>query len=469
MSTSRDWQPSCLSNRQLAGLFCLALVPRLLLLAFGPWQDPDRALQPDSTRYLNLAENLREHHTFGLRGPGGVMHQSIFRLRAESGTLPAADANGLRPESFRTPGYPFFIALIESLGGNIQTILLIQCFLGAATACLAASIAQSLGLTASSAFLVGLLWALHPGLIVFDSTILAESLFNAVLVAGLFLGGRMPCRWSLLMAGFILGIATLIRPLGYFYVPAALALAWPRIQTKWLAILLMTMTAGLPPTLWALRNHAVGEGFRVTMVGDLNLLYYTAAYSISEERHEDWLESWPVRVDFLTNLLSRELERGEDVVIAARRLAWREIQSRPKIVAKVLGKSWAKLFLDHSLDILATTLGKTYHPTGVFSAFVLGHALPSDNQQESSWVPRIGAMTWMGLNALIALAALLGANRAIHQKQWQVLVFGVPTILLFTLATGSVGIERFRLPMMLPLFILAVYSLPSIQLAKTGN
>jgi hypothetical protein len=61
----------------------------------------------------------------------------------------------------------------------------------------------------------------------------------------------------------------------------------------------------------------------------------------------------------------------------------------------------------------------------------------------------------MGLNALIALAALAGVVQALRKHQWRILIFSGVSIFLFTLATGSVGLERFRLPMMLPLFVLA--------------
>jgi len=57
------------------------------------------------------------------------------------------------------------------------------------------------------------------------------------------------------------------------------------------------------------------------------------------------------------------------------------------------------------------------------------------------------------------VTAVIGANRAVHQRDWRVLIFGVASIILFTSATGSVGLERFRLPMMLPLFVLAAVAL----------
>jgi hypothetical protein len=433
-----------------------------LFLFLGPWQHPGRAFQPDSYRYLLLAETLRKHHTFGLPEPEGLVHQSIVKLRAENGTLPPADADGLRPESFRTPGYPAFIAGIESLGGTVRAVLAIQCLMGAAMAYLAAFIGQSLGLSVRSAFLVGLFWALHPGLIVFDMVLLTESLFNGVIVIALFSACRFRPPLCLIGAGVLLGVATLVRPLGLLYVPAVLAVAWPRLPSKFLGMMILVVAAGLLPGLWAFRNQVRGEGFRLTTVGDLNLLYYTAAYSISEEQGEDWLQSWPNRVQELTDRLRSRLTPGEDVVAAARRLALDEIRNRPGAAARVQVKSWLKLFFDHSLPTVADSLGLFYQPSGLFNDLLSSDDTTSSRQQESSPALRIAALTWMSLNALIALAALAGVVQALRKHQWRILIFSGVSILLFTLATGSVGLERFRLPMMLPLFVLAANLFPFV-------
>jgi hypothetical protein len=454
---------SRLAAWQLAGLFILALALRLLLLFSGPWSQPERAEQPDSSRYLLLAENLREYHTFGLEEPDGLIHQAVARLRTANGTLPPADANGLRPESFRTPGYPAFIALVQLLGGGLRAVLMVQCFLGAASACLTAGIAQFLGLSPRAAFLTGLLWAIHPGLIVGDCLILTESLFNALIVMALFLAGRMRSALEMAGVGFLLALATLVRPLGLLFLPAALAMAWPNLRSKILTPVIVIVASCLPLGAWALRNATVGEGFRLTNVGDLNLLYYTAAYSRSEQRGLDWAEDWPAQVSELTVELGNRLGPGDDVVLAARRLAWEEISARPAAVAKVQAKSWLKLAIDHSLPTLATSLGRTYQPSGLFSNLVLspqrkqgiGEDPGPQPEQGTSLALRVAALLWMGLNTLIALAAIGGTLKAFRQRQWRMLIAGSLTALLFVIATGSVGLERFRLPIMLPLFLLA--------------
>jgi hypothetical protein len=158
-----------------------------------------------------------------------------------------------------------------------------------------------------------------------------------------------------------------------------------------------------------MRNYVAGEGFRVTTVPDVNLLYYSAAYTISEEQGEDWEASWPRRVADLSDKLRKRLEPKEDVSDAVRRLAVEELQARPTMYAMVLVKSAVKLFISHSLGSLYQLLGYEYTPSGMFSRIVFG--------------------------ILVAACCL--------------------TMLLFTLATASVGLERMRMPLMLPLALLS--------------
>jgi hypothetical protein len=440
----------------------MALAPRAALLFYGPWSQPGRALQPDSVRYFQLAENLRRFHTFGLSQEEGLGHENLAALRAGNGTLPAADANGLRPESFRTPGYPLFIAFIQECGGGIRAILIVQCLLGSLLACMVASVARRLGLSIRGTVLAGMIWALHPGLIVFDCVVLTESLFNAVAITALAFAERSRSPFGTMASGGLLGLATLVRPLGLFYLPAALALAWPGLRWRWLAIPSLIVAAGLPPWLWAMRNDAVGEGFRVTTVPEVNLLFYTTAYSISEERGEDWLQSWPDRVNELTLQLKTRLKPGEDVPKAARGLALEQLAARPKTLAKVEAKSLVKLAVDHSMGIAADLLGLSYQPTGLFSRLVLGEPTGDGNDGEaarqgtgkSAKVMFGVALAWTGLNLVLTLAALLGMIAAVRRHSWRLLFGCGLTLLLFAIATGSVGLERFRLPMMLLILVL---------------
>jgi hypothetical protein len=428
----------------------MALVLRFGVLSVGPWHDPGRALEPDSFRYLRLADNLERYSTFGKESEDGLVHVLVQRLRTANATLPPADANGLRPESFRLPAYPVFIAATERVQGDVRLTLVAQCVIGALSAAMAVHIAIALGLSIGAAWIVGLLWAVHPALILHDNLILTESLFNALTIGSLFLLARGgPVAAALGGAG--LGMAGLVRPLAVLYLPLAFAVAWPRLRTRRVAAV-VTVLALLPSTVWAWRNWAVGEGLRVSTVADLNLLFYSAAYSISESRHEDWHATWPRRVGELGGRLARRLSPGEDVISAGRRLATEELMARPQATARVYMLSMSKLALDHSMPGAARIFGTTYVPSGLVSSLLSGTF-----RTRSGGAMVAAAAAWTLFNAALLLAAAIGCVVAARRRAWRVLTSCAVTIALFAAATGSVGLERFRLPLILPLLVLGAY------------
>jgi hypothetical protein len=125
--------------------------------------------------------------------------------------------------------------------------------------------------------------------------------------------------------------------------------------------------------------------------------------------------------------------------------------SRPGATAKVFAKSQLKLLVDHSVGEFAILLGLHYEPSGLFSRMFLGRERGSD----ASATQLAFAGAWAMLNGLIALGAVVGLFLALWQRRYRLLFICVPTILLFMAATGGVGLERFRLPMLLPLLLLA--------------
>lgn len=451
--------PVYCSPRVVIALFLLALFVRAALLAIGPWRHPPRSLQSDSHRYLVLAENLVAYQAFGKQVEDGMLHQAVARLRAENGTQPAADANGLRPESFRTPGYPMFLAAIEASGGRVRAILIVQCLLGAAMTPLVMAIASSLRLAPAGVCLVGLLWAVHPALILFDLLLLTESFFNCCAITGLAIATRVNRISQSLLAGVMIGLTSLVRPLGLLYLPAAAVLIWPISQRRIRSLIVMIAAAVAPVGLWALRNQSVGEGLRVSTIGDLHLLFQAAAYAISEERGEDWHGSWPERVRELIAKLETRVTAGADVFGECRRLAAEELAQRPLAVARVHAKSMVKLLLDHSFGDAAPMLGASYQPSGLFSRLILREDQARMGQHPTT-IQLLIVLSWMALNGVIVVAALAGAIGAMRRRDYQLLFFCVPTIVLFMVASGSVGLERFRLPCLLPLLLLTGNLMP---------
>jgi hypothetical protein len=440
----------CLSARVYLCLFGLALLLRTSLFVAGPMLDMERSRRDDSSRYLTLADNLRRFGAFGKSQEEGLVHTTMFRLREGNGTSPRRAANGLLPEIFRVPGYPAFLAAVEAVWGDARAALVVQSVLGSSLACMVASIALAFGLPRRGAILAGVLWALHPALVAFDLLILTESLFNFCAIAGIFLAAHARGRFRWGGGGTLIGIAGLVRPLGILYLPFALILAWRRGQLRWMSSTFLVVTAVAPSGLWALHNWSAGEGLRVSTAGDVNLLYYTAGYAISEEKGEDWLASWPNRVEELSQRLESRLAPSQDIFIAGRALAVEEIKARPKVVARMQAKSTLKLFVDHSMGELMPLLGRQYTPSGLFSRLILGEnkqPLPID-------VSVYAALFWSGFNLVIGAAAAVGLVRLLLRGQYALALACTLLIVTFIVATMSVGTERMRLPMMLPLFLL---------------
>ena len=370
-------------TRPLALLFAGALLVRLAVLFSGPWGDPTRIydFSPDSARYVALADTLLKHHTFGKTHEEGLMHLAVERLRRENGTLPAPDADGFYPEAFRTPGYPLFLALFGGTGG-LRSAYLAQCLLGALAALCLVRIALAMNCRPRAALVAGWLWALHPAAVTSDVLPLTESLFCSLALLGLAATTRTTTPAGRMLPGLAIGFAALVRPLGLFYLPTAIILGWRPAPRKWLAAGAVVLVAVVPSAAWAVRNSATGNGMRVSTVGELNLYYYGAAYVISEERGDDWLTSWPARVQELTDRLAAKLQPGEDVFALARKEALAEFRAHPSTTAKVAAKSQVKLGIDHSVGLAAGLYGVEYKPSGFFSDVLRGKV---DTSKLSVW------------------------------------------------------------------------------------
>jgi hypothetical protein len=157
-------------------------------------------------------------------------------------------------------------------------------------------------------------------------------------------------------------------------------------------------------------------------------------------------------------------------------LALEELAARPTSVAKVEAKSLVKLALDHSAGTAADVLGLSYQPTGLFSRLVLRQAASGEGDGEpvkramgeSATPMMVAALSWTGFNLVLSLAALAGLFGAFRRFSWRILVAGGLTLLFFVIATGSVGLERFRLPMLLPIALLAA-SLSKSNVGRISN
>jgi hypothetical protein len=166
--------------------------------AFLAWRGP--ALNLDSEKYLALAHNLVAHGTL---------------------SLDAAPPFAL---SIRFPPlYPVFIAMLSGSGPtSVYAVATVQAFLGAVTGVLVFLLARSM-VPLRWASAVGVMYAVHPGAVASTSTILAETVFTALLVAAVWVlsvSVRTDRLWLTAAGAVLLGWAMLCRPL---------VLMWPLV------------------------------------------------------------------------------------------------------------------------------------------------------------------------------------------------------------------------------------------------
>ncbi|MFQ6101011.1 MAG: ArnT family glycosyltransferase [Anaerolineae bacterium] len=166
--------------------------------------------------------------------------------------------------SFRAPGYPGFLALVYAISGvgrhRFFAARLAQALLGAALAPLTWALARQVGSRERVARWAAVIVAVFPLLVVYPLALATENLFIPLLALALVLtlwAGQQGRARDHVLAGLVLGLATLTRSIAAGFVPLAALWLWRVSREKRagfrhsvlliLCFLLVTMP-------WAARN-----------------------------------------------------------------------------------------------------------------------------------------------------------------------------------------------------------------------
>ncbi|MCK5830391.1 MAG: glycosyltransferase family 39 protein [Methylococcales bacterium] len=201
-------------------------------------------ISPDSPIYLTLADNLLNYQIFS--------KETIAPFE---------------PDFFRTPGYPFLLAILKYLGAtNLYWVVFVQELLY----CYCAWIFFRFGLPlfGKKITFLGLLFLLlEPAGFTNSKYILSEVLFLPFLYLGLFLIGfylkKIDWRY-LVLSGFLIGLGILVRP-ALLYISIIICftlLAFDfRNKQRWLHVGLLFFTISLTISPWVVRNQQYDDGF----------------------------------------------------------------------------------------------------------------------------------------------------------------------------------------------------------------
>lgn len=258
--------------RRLFILLCCVVLLARLAVWFVVKDDPRSFLENDSHKYVAPAQALLETGRF-LKGP-------------EDRT----------PETFRSPGFPLWLALIFSVfGDDLKFVALCQILLFIGTLFLTYRLGGKL-FGARAGLLAVLLLSLDPPSFTYAFKVLTESLaaFSTLLfacaVAGYFRNsgkGFYP-----LAVGVSLGVATYVRPTSYYFLPVlavAFAVFHVREKADWKSVVARTgvvvlVFAALVGS-WQVRNFlAAGTPRFITHQGEV--LYFTKVAHIISDREK---------------------------------------------------------------------------------------------------------------------------------------------------------------------------------------
>ena len=458
-------------------IFFAAMTLRILLFILGPMGDAERAMYPDSYRYVELGETLFTDWSYGLRSDEtGDVHEHLYELREELGQLEPAMDGGIRPETMRTPGYPALLGAFGWMGLGLKGVLLLQCLFSAFSVVLVYAIGRALIKRPGPALFAAALVAVHPAAVAQPNAVLTETCFTVLILLGLWSVADKENRniGSTTFGGLMIGLSVLVRPVSIFLGPAIalwMVATDRRLKTIFLAVLMLTMSAA-PGIAWMARNNNIGFGYRLSSIPYINSYFYGDAYMRITEQGGDWKADWPATVDTLMGELKEAQAQtpDENVYDTMSRLSVQSIKDKPEVYGQVMQESMTKFFTDHSLGGLYQELGLTYTPTGLRDQLLNG-GLSFTNLLNSLKDPTsLLAAAWVGLNVLMFVGMILGSAMLLWRRHYAALLLFAGVVFYFAFATQTTGLERFRIPVLgVQALLIASLFAPRKQKAKKAK
>ncbi len=468
-----------------------AIVLRVLLASLGPSAQPELALTETVEHHLALGESLIEGRGFALpaehpaapttslatldaeklapRDLAQAHHafETVRRLRGEVAVPPAGAAV---PETRELPGVPALLGAYAFLGLPISGLILVQCLVGGLLVAPAYFAARHLTQLPVASLAAAVVVALHPGLITasltLDGTVWAVALvvLGAASIAWLY--SDRP--WTPALGALGIGVATLIQPWAWLAAPA---LAWWRLSKQrdlagvgLAALVLLVATA--VPAAWVLRNHHVGAGPVLSSQARIDRAFGVPAQiavlqpdgAFRNDPPAAIAEHWDAFIHRLEHPDTAEILGNPygpavavkpastvDTLAALRSHTWSAWFDEPVGLARYGLRHASQLFLAPSTEALLPHLGVPYERAGLLTNLI-GRGGP---YQSKDPITRWTTEAWIGLNALLLGAAILGLLLTIVRRQWGLVgLIGIAGVGLLLLTPTDAG-ESSRLPFML--------------------
>lgn len=258
--------PNFYYKNKLVLILILASLIRLAYFFAILIKNPSGFYVYDSNGYWNIAYNLKTY---------GVFSQSI--------DVP------LNPDYYRTPLYPFFILLAESIQVETIPIIILQIILGVATCYITYKIANQIFENNLISSLAALIIAIDVPNIVMNNLVMTETLFTFLLTISVYYFIRYlkyPGIKSLVLNGILCGLLILCRPISFF-IPYLWALfiiykLWPHKIKMIVSLILFSAITLITISPWLIRNKITFNHYFMSVIREHDMQNYQAATIYSE-------------------------------------------------------------------------------------------------------------------------------------------------------------------------------------------
>jgi 4-amino-4-deoxy-L-arabinose transferase-like glycosyltransferase len=421
-----------------------------------------KALEPiaDAPEYLRLADNLVRHRVFSLdTGPR------------------------FRPDVFRTPVYPMFLAGFSHVFSNpILPALVGQLLISLVLVWTTYALTRELGTDNKTASTAALLVAMSPNLAFLTSKLVTETLFTLLLVLTVMLLNRFRLAGraqELVGVGVLSGLLILTRPIATFFplvVSAYLfCLSLKRRTVPFSSSLIPLAAASIVVLPWVVRNGQATGRYVISTVSERNLYLYWAAAVLASEQNISLAAARDSMMAEAENEFG-PLDSADEAALWGQLslVGWRHLRSSPArtLAVHLVGcaAAWTlplsiRPLLVHSGAATNTDFAPTPH-LGQQAIWLLGQlrfgaALSLVWRERLSRMPPFARLVliWAGLFHLglmlsLVISLLVRPNRGLL---WLLL-----PVLYFTLSVGPVGDARFRAPIEPFLVVVACAGLASV-------
>jgi len=229
----------------------------------------------DSYGYWQLAYNIKEY---------GIFSQSY--------SLP------LEPDYYRTPVYPLFIIIAESIRVETIPIIVLQLLLGVLTCFYTYKLSHKITQNTFISSLAALIVAIDVPSIVMNNIVMTETLFTFLLIVSVyqFIGYLQTGKTVLLITcAVLIGLTILCRPIGFF-VPLFLSLFIFYNHRKEKVIFLKKFflfgsIVLLILSPWLIRNKIVFDHYFLSVIREHDMQNYQAAAVYADVNNRSLAES----------------------------------------------------------------------------------------------------------------------------------------------------------------------------------